>query len=165
MSNMEMVNALLSPGAPNLSLFSFPVLLALTYAPHFVAVSAASYKRLGGHYWPNHMPRAFVTQLAARPVLEDRKAKLTKLERFVLRCEGCQQNNVENLPIILVALVSGGYLNRMAAWYMGLRFVYTILYMFTDDLFLSSLRSGAHYAQVYLYIQVMRKAAAKFVMG
>lgn len=60
----------------------------------------------GRFVWQNENPRAFVTQIAARPALGDKKSEHTELEKTVLRCQSCQANGFENLPIYIGTLVS-----------------------------------------------------------
>ncbi|WFD31287.1 hypothetical protein MSPP1_002321 [Malassezia sp. CBS 17886] len=112
------------------------------------------------------MPRAFVAQLAARPILGDKKSQHTPLELFVLRCQACQQNSYENLPIFFVVLLAGiiaklpgGYLNRATALYILLRVIYTFVYVTVSSRRLAILRSVSFAAQTLLYCKLMLDAA------
>lgn len=58
-------------------------------------------------------------QLAARPICGGEKAKHSPLEQRVLRCQACQSNGFENLPLYAAALVRLLISHRSVALLLG----------------------------------------------
>lgn len=116
--------------------------------------------------FPLQSPRVFFMQLAARPVAGDKKSEHTPLERRILRCNACQQNGMENLPVFgltllcgIVAQLPGGYMNLLAVIYLVLRTMFNVAYIFTDSKSLAMFRSMIFMGHGLIYFQVFVKSA------
>ena len=90
----------------------------------------------------NAHPRLYLAALENEALMNDRKAK------FVLRCQACHLNSVEDCfiwwPAAICALLYSGIPNlalSLSAIHLGLRFFYIFLYCFVDNRFVSYLRS------------------------
>lgn len=149
--------------SPNYSLLALPAMYMITVLPHWYSIALSMF--YNGE-WANENPRAFVTRLAARPILGDKKSQHTPLERKILRCQACQQNGFENMPIFGLALLCGiladlpGYLmNMMATLFILSRVLYTLAYVLSDSRSMSYVRTICFVGQVALYMRFFMQAA------
>ena len=149
--------------SPNYSLLALPAMYVITILPHWYSIALSMF--YNGE-WADENPRAFVTRLAARPILGDKKSQHTPLERKILRCQACQQNGFENMPIFGLALLCGiladlpGYLmNMMATLFILSRVLYTLAYVLSDSRSMSYVRTICFVGQVALYMRFFMQAA------
>ncbi|CDZ98143.1 Membrane-associated, eicosanoid/glutathione metabolism (MAPEG) protein [Phaffia rhodozyma] len=126
-------------GAYNYSLYTVPVAWILSLTPHLYAVNR--WNSLRKDEWDNSNPRGFLNQL-------QKKEKLTKEEKVIVRAEAAQQNGFENLPFFAVALLAGNYaklsnstLNNLAATYLITRAFYNLAYIKIDNNRLAPIRT------------------------
>lgn len=147
-------------GAPN-AYYSLLGALALCYVPHALKIPAAhsklaSQKQGGGYDVRN--PRAS-TALASDSTPEG---------RFIARANACHVNALENYPLFAAAVlaavqagVAPADVNSAAAAYVGLRVLYTVLFLTGTSMpvaFTRSLTWGASIAVVCsLFLDAARR--------
>ncbi|RDL41009.1 Uncharacterized protein BP5553_00988 [Venustampulla echinocandica] len=113
---------------PNLSIFAIPAYWVLSMAPHAYAIGLI--KKANNGRWDNTNPRS--------SNWDDTLRKSTPAEvygRFT-RAEAAHNNGLENLPLFVGAILAANLaklstrdVNTFAAAYLGLRVVYTLLYI------------------------------------
>ena len=120
-------------------LITIPCLILMAYIPFvFRLFGQCSLKKK----FDNKTPRLFIAALESEALMGNREAK------FVLRCQACHLNMLEDCavwwPAALGALIFSG-VHRLAliccAIHMGLRLIYIFLYCFIDSNPASYLRS------------------------
>lgn len=118
---------------------SIPSQIIMAYLPLvFRLIGLCSLKK----NFDNAHPRLYLAALENEALMNDKKAK------FVLRCQACHLNSVEDCiiwwPAALVALSYSGIslmAMSLSAIHLGLRFFYIFLYCFIDNKAASYIRS------------------------
>ncbi|KAK4610362.1 hypothetical protein CLAFUW4_13776 [Fulvia fulva] len=106
----------------NYSLYSIPVMWAISIAPHFYAASLGKFD--------NKQPRTYTKDTESNQSID----KATK--GTIIRAEGAQQNGFENTGLFAAAVVIGnvakldnGTLNALAGSYLASRVAYNLCYI------------------------------------
>ena len=120
-------------------LATIPSLIILAILPLLFRVIGLRYIKKN---FDNAHPRLYLTALENEALMNDRWAK------FVLRCQACHTNCIEDCiiwwPAAVAALLFSGITNMalsLAAIHLGLRFFYIFLYCFIDHKVISYARS------------------------
>ncbi|CCG82564.1 Predicted protein [Taphrina deformans PYCC 5710] len=120
----------------NYSLYTIPVAWVLSIAPHFYAASLAN--KVGK--FDNTNPRNSTEKL---------KAKMSAAQLGMYqRAEAAQQNGFENIGLFAASVVAANVarvpvstVNSLSLFYLASRVVYNLLYINTESLPISNVRS------------------------
>ncbi|KAH6878431.1 hypothetical protein BKA58DRAFT_466114 [Alternaria rosae] len=144
----------------NYSLHAIPIYWVIALYPH--AYSQGLFKAATNGQRNNTNPRGTST-------LEHyRKCTPEAIYAEAERAEACHQNSMENAPFFIGAVLAGNAvgldvatMNTMVASYIGLRLVYSILYVKIKTNKTSYLRSGTWGAGVAVLMTMFVKAGNK----
>mmetsp|Transcript_11548 Transcript_11548/g.15057 ORF Transcript_11548/g.15057 Transcript_11548/m.15057 type:complete len:172 (-) Transcript_11548:80-595(-) len=132
-------------------LSTIPVAWALAYIPHFFkATLMVLYKR---HRYNNETPR------------EEKSEEFGRLRGFISRSRAAHQNGLEMFPFFAIAVltaksqkVKAPELTKLCVQYLGIRLIYTLLYIFGINKLLAALRTGAWVAMVNTVFKIFAEA-------
>jgi uncharacterized MAPEG superfamily protein len=138
---------------------SIPAAIGLAYLPHLVrVVTLLKYQGVKGYN--NRTPRE--QNLEFDKVF----AKNQEVAEFCKRCVGCHLNGMESLsyfaPSVAFAVARGlpnSTITKIAFTYLGLRVVYTVVYLKGSTNTLSYIRTGVFHASVYTSLLLFLIAA------
>ncbi|KAF1936536.1 hypothetical protein EJ02DRAFT_82764 [Clathrospora elynae] len=144
----------------NYSFYSIPLCWLIALYPH--AYSASLLKKANNNQRDNTNPRSTANlEHFQKVVTADIFAKSE-------RAEACHLNGMENAPFFIGAVVVGNFvglgastMNIISGTYLGLRVLYSILYINTTTQKASFARSGVWFAGVVLLVTTYVKAGNK----
>ncbi|GAA5870521.1 hypothetical protein JCM3774_003698 [Rhodotorula dairenensis] len=147
--------------AYNYSLLSVPAVWLLGIGTHWSAIYLSVHSTQIPKF-NNVAPRDFVTEVS-------KLAKTSKDARRYLRTEAAQQNIFENIGLYAAAIVAGNvarlgasHMNKIALGYLVSRFLYVVLYVRTDHVKATPLRSLAYLTSVILSLGTFVRAGFAF---
>ncbi|GAA5961521.1 hypothetical protein JCM8115_006703 [Rhodotorula mucilaginosa] len=147
--------------AYNYSLLSVPAVWLLGIGTHWSAIYLSTVSREIPKF-DNVSPRQYVAEIA-------KLAKTSKDARQLCRTEAAQQNIFENIGLYAAAIVAGNvarlgtsHMNKIALGYLVSRFLYVVLYIRTDTIKATPLRSVAYLTSVILSLGTFIRAGLAF---
>ncbi|GAA5989783.1 hypothetical protein JCM10908_002319 [Rhodotorula pacifica] len=147
--------------AYNYSLLSVPAVWLLGIGTHWRAIYlSANSKEIPA--FDNVSPRQYVAEIS-------KLSKTSKDARELVRTEAAQNNIFENLGLYAAAIVAGNvarlstsHMNKIALGYLVSRLIYVILYIRTDQVKATPLRSVAYLTSVVLSLGTFVRAGLAF---